>query len=104
MFSKNLEGKWCYNQKDAVEYVLRVTEKLLTKKIEKDCKHEALLEDTRTTNTDKKSSKYKKIKKSDDVNYKIFKVYNILDDLLNKYKKDKEIWKILKNPFKVIIF
>jgi hypothetical protein len=65
-----------------------------------------ILEETRTTNTaDKKLTKHKlkrKIKKSaDEVNYKILKVYNILDDLLNKYKKDKEIGKILKNPFKV---
>ena len=81
-----------------------MTEKLLTKKLEKDSKNEAVLEDTRTTNIDKKTSKIKKIKKtSDDVNYKIFKVYNILDDLLNKYKKDKEIGKLLKNPFKVNI-
>ena len=39
----------------------------------------------------------------DDVNYKIFKVYGILDDLLNKYKNDKEFGNALKNPFKVII-
>ena len=46
--------------------------------------------------------KHRKIKKKvDDVNYKIVKVYGILDDLLNKYKNDKEIGNILKNPFKV---
>ena len=39
--------------------------------------------------------------KIDDVNYKIGKVYGILDDLLNKYKTDKSLIKTLKNPFNV---
>ena len=38
----------------------------------------------------------------DDVNFKIVKVYGILDDLLNKYKTDKEFGNTLKNPFKVL--
>lgn len=35
------------------------------------------------------------------MNYKIVKVYGILDDLLNKYKNDKQFGKSLKNPFMV---
>lgn len=104
LFVKTIQGKWCYNEKDAVDYVLRVTEKLLTKRIEKDSKNEARLEDTRTSNTDKKLPHSGKIKRShDEANYKILKVYKMLDDLLNKYKSDKDIAKILKNPFKVLV-
>ena len=80
-----------------------MTEKLLTKKIEKDdsAKNDALREDTRTTNTDRKKKKKKIKKNADEFNYKILKVYNILDDILDKYKSDKEFGKMLKNPFKV---
>lgn len=50
----------------------------------------------------KKAYYDRKIKmKIDDVNYKIGKVYGILDDLLNKYKTDKSLIKTLKNPFNV---
>lgn len=41
-----------------------------------------------------------KIKKSLGLqNYKVIKAYNLLDDMLTKYKQDKETCKKLKNPF-----
>jgi len=103
IFAKNEDGKWSYKEKEAVEYVLRVTEKLLTKKIEKEKKIAVMADDndTRSTNTNKKTTKKIK-KKLDDANYKIAKVYGILDDLLNKYKDDKDFGKDMKNPFKNI--
>lgn len=36
-----------------------------------------------------------------DVNFKLFKVYNILDELLGKYRNVSNISENLKNPFKV---
>ena len=57
LFNKLQESKWIYNEKDAIDYVLRVTEKLLTKKLESEEKRAVLIEDTRSTNTDKKTPK-----------------------------------------------
>jgi len=102
LFAKSTDAKWSYKEKEAVDYVLRVTEKLLTKKIENERKDAVRADDTGgSTNTDKKTPKKIK-KKLDHANYKIAKVYDILDDLLNKYKNDKELGNVLKNPFKNI--
>ena len=102
LFIKFNTGKWSYNEKEAVNYVLRVTEKILTKRLDKDKKTEPIQEETRTTKSDKKISSKRKIKRSqDEANYKIHKVYKMLDDLLNMYKSDKVMEKSLKNPFKV---
>jgi hypothetical protein len=45
---------------------------------------------------------YRKVKNAyGDVNFKMFKVYNILDELLGKYRNVPNISEKLKNPFKV---
>ena len=57
LFSKLQDLKWIYKEKEAIDYVLRITEKLLTKKLNTEEKSAALIEDTRSTNTDKKTPK-----------------------------------------------
>jgi hypothetical protein len=43
---------------------------------------------------------YSKIKKSLGLqNYKVIKAYNMLEDMLNKFKQEKDSYKKLKNPF-----
>jgi len=101
IFQKTIDGKWFYKKKEAIDYVLRVTEKILAKKLEKEKNSEGI-DDTRTTNSNKDKPKKTK-EKIEGVNHKIIKIYGILDDLLNNYKDDKEISKILKNPLKNII-
>ena len=58
LFNKVEDDKWFYREKDAIDYVLRVTEKLLTKKLESEKRTAVLIEDTRSTNADKKTPKY----------------------------------------------
>lgn len=58
LFSKSKDGMWCYKEKEAIYYVLRITEKVLTKKIEKEKKGAVVIQDeTRSTNTEKKQTK-----------------------------------------------
>lgn len=56
---KSKDSMWCYKEKEAIDYVLRITEKVLTKKIETEKKGALLIHDeTRSTNTEKKQTKY----------------------------------------------
>ena len=58
IFAKLQDGRWVYKEKEAIDYVLRVTEKLLTKKIETEKKSAVMNDDSsRTTNTDPKQTK-----------------------------------------------
>lgn len=57
MFSRTQDGRWNYKEKEAIDYVLRVTEKLLTKKIETEKKKTVIQDETRSTNTEKKQPK-----------------------------------------------
>jgi len=58
IFLRSKDGLWCYKEKEAIDYVLRVTEKVLTKKIETEKKGAVVIQDeTRSTNTEKKQTK-----------------------------------------------
>ena len=50
---------WIYKEKEAINYVLRITEKLLNRKLdtEKKVKKVVLVDETRSTYTDKKAPK-----------------------------------------------
>jgi hypothetical protein len=93
IFFKTVDGRYYYKEKEAVEFIMKVSEKVLTKKLEKEKKESKSLTTT--------SSKKKKSKPSDEINYKIFKVYNIIDKLLLECREKLNIEKDLKNPFKV---
>jgi len=82
---------------------LKITEKTFIK-IKKDSKFNENVDETRTSNSIKKKAKKNIVRKNPNQgkNHKFLKIYNILDDVLNNYKKDKEISKCLKNPMKNI--
>jgi hypothetical protein len=93
IFFKTVDEKFFFKEKEAVEFIIRVSEKVLTKKLEKEKKESKSISSTSTG----KSKKQKNIL-SGEINYKICKVYGIIDKLLIECRESKE----LKNPFKVV--
>jgi hypothetical protein len=98
IFFKTVDGRYYFKEKEAVEFIIKVSEKVLTKKLEKEKK-----ESKSITTTSSKKKKNASSTLSGEINYKICKVYGIIDKLLFECREKMDLQKELKNPFKVII-
>jgi hypothetical protein len=93
IFFKTTDGKYYFKEKEAIDYVLKVTEKTITKKMSKEKSGKVL---SSTTNKSKK----RKNSLSGELNYKLCKIYNIIDNLFLECREKIDIQ--LKSPYKVI--
>jgi len=98
IFFKTVDLKYYFKEKEALDYIIKITEKVITKKIEKENKF--------IKNSNNKSNKKKKYllnlylrnqSFSSQMNYKICKVYNILDKMLSRCRE--KIDEKLNNSF-----
>ncbi len=95
IFFKTADGKYYFKEKEAIDYVLKVTEKTLTKKISKE------KETGNTSSNTTNKSKKRKNSLSGELNYKLCKIYNIIDNLFFECREKMDIQ--LKGPYKVKI-
>jgi len=60
VFEKNTYGLWFYKEKEAMDYIININEKILTKKLEKEKKEDQISNNTKTTKSTKSTSKMSK--------------------------------------------
>jgi hypothetical protein len=96
IFFKTADGKYYFKEKEAIDYVLKVTEKTLTKKMGKD------KQSGNTSSSTTNKSKKRKNSLSGELNYKLCKIYNIIDNLFLECREKMDIQ--LKSPYKVELY
>jgi hypothetical protein len=58
VFEKNIYGLWFYKEKEAMDYIIKINEKILTKKLEKEKKEDQISSNnSKTTKSTKSTSK-----------------------------------------------